>query len=82
MQVLPSTAKRFGATTPDDPAQNVNASARYLPYLVTKHKGDMRLVLAAYNAGEGAVDYYHGVSPYAETKNYVRRGMALWRRAA
>jgi soluble lytic murein transglycosylase-like protein len=82
MQMLPSTAQQYGATRPKDPRQNIDASARHLKHLWRKYRGNMELVLAAYNAGEGAVDKYGGVPPFRETEDYVRRGMALWHRAA
>ncbi|MBX9849620.1 MAG: lytic transglycosylase domain-containing protein, partial [Rhodocyclaceae bacterium] len=56
-----------------DPAQNIRGGMAYLRWLLAYFQGDLSLVLAAYNAGEGAVDRYGGVPPYAETRMYVRR---------
>lgn len=76
MQVLPATGKQYGLDV-FDPQENMEAGARYLRVLMEKYKGDMRLVLAAYNAGPGAVDKYGGVPPYRETREYVRRGLQM-----
>jgi soluble lytic murein transglycosylase-like protein len=72
MQLMPATAKAYGAD-PHDPAQNVEAGAAYLRELLIKYDGDPRRALAAYNAGPGAVDKYNGVPPYAETQTYIER---------
>ncbi len=75
MQLMPQTAKEFRAD-PSDPVQNVDAGARYLRELLLKYLDDpyqLRKALAAYNAGPAAVDRYHGVPPYAETIQYVRK---------
>lgn len=74
MQVMPATGRRFGATDLYDPLQNLQAGARYLRWLAHRFNGDLSLVLAAYNAGEGAVQR-HGnqVPPYRETRAYVQR---------
>ncbi len=73
MQLMPATAKRFGVTDIWDPAQNIDGGARFLRFLLDKFDGDLRLVLAGYNAGENAV-IRHGrqIPPFAETQNYVR----------
>ncbi|HVS16246.1 MAG TPA: lytic transglycosylase domain-containing protein [Thermoanaerobaculia bacterium] len=75
MQVMPATAERFGVRADElwDPARNAEAGARYLRFLVDRFGGDLSRVLAAYNAGEGAVDRYGGVPPYRETRGYVAR---------
>lgn len=70
MQLMPSTARDLGAD-PEDPAQNVDAGARYLRELLEKYHGGLRHALAAYNAGPQAVDKYQGVPPYPETIDYV-----------
>ena len=71
MQLIPSTARRFGVSDVFDPADNIQGGARYLKYLLALYKGDEALALAAYNAGEGAVARYGGVPPFAETQDYV-----------
>jgi soluble lytic murein transglycosylase-like protein len=70
MQLMPATAKALGVD-PHDPAQNIDAGARLLRTLLIKYGGDVAKALAAYNAGEGAVDHYQGVPPYPETQHYV-----------
>jgi len=75
MQLMPATAHEYGAD-PTDPRQNVDAGARYLRELLLRYRNTDHQVsraLAAYNAGPGAVDRYHGVPPYRETLAYVRR---------
>ena len=71
MQLMPATARRFGVANVFDPADNVQGGTRYLKYLLDLYKGDYNLALAAYNAGEGAVDKYGAVPPYPETINYL-----------
>ena len=71
MQLIPSTARRFGVNNTFHPEQNIEGGVRYLKYLMQLYKGDERLALAAYNAGEGAVARYKGIPPYPETQNYV-----------
>jgi soluble lytic murein transglycosylase-like protein len=73
MQLMPATAARFGVRNIFDPAQNIEGGARYVRFLLDRFGGDVRLALAGYNAGEGAVDKYRGVPPYSETQEYVRR---------
>ena len=72
MQLMPGTAQALGAN-PYDPAQNVDAGARYLRDLLEKYNYGLRHALAAYNAGPAAVDKYHGIPPYSETINYIKR---------
>jgi soluble lytic murein transglycosylase-like protein len=79
MQLMPGTAARHGATNLFDPRQNLAAGARYLARLM-KQFGDLRLALAAYNAGEGAVRKYGGqIPPYAETMEYVPKVIERYR---
>ncbi len=72
MQLMPSTAKRFGVKDTFDPKQNIEGGVRYLKFLQETFKDD-RLALAAYNAGEGAVERYGNVPPYPETVDYVAK---------
>jgi soluble lytic murein transglycosylase-like protein len=71
MQLMPETAKRFDVSDVFDPVENVRGGVRYLRFLTERFEGDLGLVLAAYNAGEGSVDRYMGVPPYRETRLYV-----------
>ena len=74
MQLMPGTAARFGVSNIFDPRQNIEGGARYVRLLLDMFDGDVRLALAGYNAGEGAVlKYGRRVPPYAETQEYVRR---------
>jgi hypothetical protein len=73
MQLMPSTARQLNVQNPFDPAQNVDAGVRHLKQLLESYGGDIKLTLAAYNAGAGAVARSSGVPHYAETQNYVRR---------
>ncbi len=73
MQLMPDTATRFGVENPFDPAQNLRGGIRYLQWLLRRFDGDVALTLAAYNAGEGAVQRHKGVPPYAETQAYIEK---------
>jgi membrane-bound lytic murein transglycosylase B len=73
MQLMPVTARQLNVSNPFDPAQNVDAGVRHLKDLLDDFGGDVRLTLAAYNAGVGAVMRSSGVPPYSETRNYVKR---------
>lgn len=73
MQLMPATATRFGVADAYDPVQNIAGGVQYLAFLLKRFNGDTRLAAAGYNAGEGAVDRYGGVPPYAETQVYVER---------
>ncbi len=73
MQLLPSTASRFGVQDIWDPAQNLMGGMAYLSWLLDYYQGDLDRSLAAYNAGEQAVAHYGGIPPYRETRHYVRR---------
>jgi len=81
MQLMPSTAAALGAD-PEDPAENIDAGARYLRDLLLKYDGGLYRTLAAYNAGPGAVDRYRGVPPYRETLSYVEKVLERYRRLA
>jgi soluble lytic murein transglycosylase-like protein len=81
MQVMPDTGKRYGATNLADPTTNIHAGARYLRDLMAMFHQDLKLALAAYNAGENAVlRYGNRIPPYRETAAYVPRVLALYER--
>ena len=73
MQLMPGTAQRFGVKDPYDVQQNIEGGTKYLAFLSKRYGGDLQKVVAAYNAGEGAVDKYGGVPPYDETREYVNK---------
>jgi soluble lytic murein transglycosylase-like protein len=73
MQLIPTTAQRFGASDLFNPQQNIDAGVRYLKTLLERYNGNLDLALAAYNAGEGAVDRAHGGPAFRETRNYVQK---------
>jgi len=73
MQLMPSTARQLKVRNPFDPEQNVDAGVRHLKQLLESYGGDVKLTLAAYNAGSGAVARSAGIPRFAETQNYVRR---------
>lgn len=75
MQLMPGTAKRFGVKDIYDPMQNMRGGVRYLKLLLGLFKDNLKLALAAYNAGENAVKRYGGVPPYQETRTYITRVM-------
>jgi soluble lytic murein transglycosylase-like protein len=77
MQLMPDTMKQHGVRDAFSPAQNIYGGTRHLAYLVKKLKGNLQLVLAAYNAGLGAVQQYGGIPPYSETRQYVQRVLSL-----
>lgn len=81
MQLVPETAARFNVRHPFDVQDNVRGGLSYLRWLLAYYRGEVALAAAAYNAGEGVVDRYRGVPPYPETRDYVRRVLALFRRA-
>jgi soluble lytic murein transglycosylase-like protein len=78
MQLMPATAERFGVTDITDPTQNIKGGVAYLDWLMGEFDNDPLMVLAAYNAGEGAVRKNQGVPPYAETRDYVPKVLAAW----
>jgi len=80
MQLMPETAKELGLKNSLDAQQNIKAGSKHLARLIRKYGGNITLVSAAYNAGEGAVKKYNGVPPYPETKVYVERVKILHQR--
>lgn len=77
MQLMPATAREYKVRNPFDPRANIEAGIKHLKSLIDTFSGDVKLSLAAYNAGEGAVRKFNGVPPYRETRNYVTRILAL-----
>ncbi|MDP9053497.1 MAG: lytic transglycosylase domain-containing protein [Acidobacteriota bacterium] len=73
MQLIPATAHRFGVSDALNPVDNIRGGVRYLRFLLDYYRGDYPKTIAAYNAGEAAVDKYNGIPPYSETRNYVER---------
>jgi len=81
MQLMPATARQYGAQNRKDPKQNVFAGTRYLKYLLGLFNNDLALSVAAYNAGENAVKKYHNqIPPYPETQKYVKRVLSLYKK--
>ncbi|WP_152610556.1 lytic transglycosylase domain-containing protein [Leisingera sp. ANG-DT] len=78
MQLMPDTAARFGVSDALEAKQNISGGIRYLDWLMKEFGGDPMLVLAGYNAGEGAVRSHQGVPPYAETRDYVPKVLAAY----
>jgi soluble lytic murein transglycosylase-like protein len=79
MQLMPGTAESLGVEDAFDPAQNLDGGARHLEQLLTVYGGDLPRALAAYNAGEEAVDRHGGVPPYRETRAYVKKVLERYR---
>lgn len=82
MQLMPTTATRYGARDIYDPVQNVRAAVKYLKDLIERYNNKTLLVLAAYNAGETAVAQYKGVPPYQETRRYIKKVLRFKRHYA
>jgi len=82
MQLIPETAQRFKVYNIFDPTQNIRGGLAYLRWLLSYYRGDVMLALAAYNAGEGAVDRYRGIPPYRETVDYVKRISGMFRKGS
>jgi soluble lytic murein transglycosylase-like protein len=81
MQLIPETSHRFNVKKPFDPEQNVRGGLAYLRWLLAYFQGNVALVAAAYNAGEGVVNRYRGIPPFPETRAYVKRIMEWFGRA-
>ncbi|HYL01205.1 MAG TPA: lytic transglycosylase domain-containing protein [Steroidobacteraceae bacterium] len=80
MQLLPETARRYGASNAFDPKQNISAGTRYLRDLIARYGNNLELVLAAYNAGADAVERYgKRIPPYSETRQYVPAVLSIYR---
>jgi hypothetical protein len=79
MQLMPATAKRYSVADPYDPGSNIEAGIRHLKALVDRFGSELSLALAAYNAGEAAVERFRGIPPYPETQNYVKQVLRLLR---
>jgi TPR repeat protein len=78
MQLMPETASRFGVRNSFDPIQNITGGVKYLRWLLAYFEGDLAKVIAAYNAGEGAVTHYGGVPPFPETRAYLAKVRRLY----
>jgi soluble lytic murein transglycosylase-like protein len=80
MQLMPTTAAQLGVTDAFQPDENIAGGSAYLDALLTRYHDDLKLALAAYNAGPAAVDRYHGIPPFRETRAYVARVMTEFKR--
>ncbi len=82
MQLMPATARAYGVSDYFDPEQNIEGGAKYLKDLIKLYNGVTNLVLAAYNAGQEAVKKYKGIPPYAETRSYINRIQASYKKSS
>lgn len=78
MQLMPDTAAKLNVTDSFNPRENIRGGTQHLAYLLDRYHGNVRLAVAAYNAGEGAVDRFGGIPPYEETQQYVRAVMDVY----
>ena len=82
MQLIPETAERFGVKKVFNPTENIKGGLAYLRWLLAFFEGDVPLVLAAYNAGERAVEKFRGIPPYPETRNYVKKITGIYKKTS
>jgi soluble lytic murein transglycosylase-like protein len=82
MQLMPDTASELNIRDPYDPDQNIKGGTMYLRQMIDHFAGKVELAIAAYNAGPGAVEKHRGIPPFAETRDYVKRVLSLWRGAS
>lgn len=78
MQIMPGTAKSMGVKNSRQPAQNIEAGTKYFKCLMDEYDGNIKMALAAYNAGPGTVKKYKGIPPYKETRSYIKKVLAYY----
>lgn len=81
MQLMPATARCLGVDDPMHPRQNIKGGVQYLAQMLERFDGNVRLALAAYNAGPGAVEKFNGIPPYPETQDFVEKVLRVYRKA-